>query len=337
MLTFPSGDANGDLQEQYDAAAADTIGTVLGIEAGIGVRYFFMTDRIRPHLQVGTSYMRLTLSTVSDEVCTGNTVTWRVQQRSELFCSSKYRGLHLQPGLEWVLRVTSHCISMQTPNTGSSSMLRTISPRHGCWRQFLPLRKNHETLSLCLLAPLSLGFLSACSITDSGSGTETMCANVSVSYSRRLGSKFCTATLNTPGGLPVENATIVLTDGDGTSNNQAQMTRTTCPYRSFDGYVEELYLSITSPQDGELDAVLAGPTRHVIVSPLHSSTVSLSDVLDGLRVVWNAEHGLKADEVVLRVPEKTQGFGEDDDEVENFVYQLLFDKDKGLERFLETA
>ena len=159
-----------------------------------------------------------------------------------------------------------------------------------------------------------------------------MRANVSVSYKfEGSDQSLCTATLNTPGGLPVENATIVLTDGDGTElttlvaddDNDGTYTG------SFDGYVEELYLSITSPQDGELDAVLAGPTRHVIVSPLHSSTVSLSDVLDGLRVVWNAEHGLKADEVVLRVPETTQGFGEDDDEVENFVYQSGSMEDKG--------
>ena len=104
FLTFPSGDANGDLQEQYDAAAADTIGTVLGIEAGIGVRYFFMTDRIRPYLQVGTSYMRLlTLSTVSDEVCTGNTCdAGGFSNAQNYFAHPNIGAFHLQPGLEWV-------------------------------------------------------------------------------------------------------------------------------------------------------------------------------------------------------------------------------------------
>ena len=98
---------------------------------------------------------------------------------------------------------------------------------------------------------------------------------------------------------------------------------------SFEGYQEELYLTITSPQDGNLEAALAGPTRHVIASPLHSSSVSRSSIVDGLKVVWNAEHGIRADEVVLRVPEKTEGFGDEDDEVENFVYQSGAMEDSG--------
>ena len=151
-----------------------------------------------------------------------------------------------------------------------------------------------------------------------------MRANVMVSY--KFGGSdlsLCTASINTPGGLPVEDATIVLKGADGnelvtlSAGEDADGTYT----GMFEGYEEELYLSITSPQDGGLEAALEGPTRHVIASPLHSTTVSRSSILNGLDVTWNAEHGIRADEVVLRVPEKTQGFGDDDDEIENYVYQ----------------
>lgn len=104
FMTYPSGDITGGLQEQYDAAAANTIGTVFGVEAGIGVRYFFLTDRIRPYMQVGTSYMRLfTLSTAAEQVCTGNTCEAGEYTNAENFFGHPNVGaLHVQPGLEWV-------------------------------------------------------------------------------------------------------------------------------------------------------------------------------------------------------------------------------------------
>ena len=183
----------------------------------------------------------------------------------------------------------------------------------------------------CLLLAIS-ALLVGCGVTSSGSGTETIRANVMVSY--KFGGSdqsLCTANLNTPGGLPVKNATIVLKNGDGTelvtlsANDEDGGIYT----GSFEGYEEELYLTITSPEVGNLDAALAGPTRHVIASPLHSSTVSRSAIVNGLKVVWNAEYGIRADEVVLRVPEKTEGFGDDDDEIENFVYQSGAIEDSG--------
>lgn len=107
FMTFPAGDPDGTLQEQFDAAAEDTIGTVFGVEAGIGVRYFFLTDRIRPYIQVGTSYMRLfTLSTVAEEVCTGATCdggdAGGFTNAQNYFGHPNIGGVHIQPGLEWV-------------------------------------------------------------------------------------------------------------------------------------------------------------------------------------------------------------------------------------------
>ncbi len=185
-------------------------------------------------------------------------------------------------------------------------------------------------LSMTLL--VSLGLLSGCGFTDSGSGTDTMRVNVMVSY-KFGGSEqsLCTASVNTPGGLPVTDATIVLSNGDDTE----LVTLTPVSDEdgtyvgSFAGYEEKLYLSITSPQDGNLEAALQGPTRHIIASPQHSSVVSRSSILDGLKVTWDAEHGIRADEVVLRVPEKTEGFGDSDDDIENYVYQSGSKDDTG--------
>ena len=108
FMTYSSGSASGDLQEQFDAAASETIGTVFGVEAGIGVRYFFLTDRIRPYLQVGTSYMRLfTLNTVAGEVCSGVTCEAAIAEDSpmrKLFRPPQYWWVSYQPGLEWVFK-----------------------------------------------------------------------------------------------------------------------------------------------------------------------------------------------------------------------------------------
>ena len=179
-------------------------------------------------------------------------------------------------------------------------------------------------IHLPTLACASLLFTSGCAFTDSGSGTETMRANIAVSY--KFGGSdqsLCVANLNTPDGLPVEGATVTLEDVDGNVlvTLVADTNEESTYLGGFDGYHEKLYLKITSPQDGELEAALAGPTRHVIASPLNSSTFSKSSILNGLRVEWNAEHGVRADEVVIRVPEQTEGFGEDDDELENYVWQ----------------
>lgn len=104
FMTYPSGDPNGTTQEQYDAHASSTVGTALGVEAGIGVRYFFLTDRIRPYFQIGTSFMRLfTLSTLADEICSGSSCDPRGYSNAENFFTHPNVGaLHLQPGLEWV-------------------------------------------------------------------------------------------------------------------------------------------------------------------------------------------------------------------------------------------
>lgn len=196
-----------------------------------------------------------------------------------------------------------------------------------------------------LFAFVGLSLLASCGFTDSGSGTETMRINLMVSYKfGGANSSLCQATVNTPGGLPVEDAVITL----HLSEDAAPLVTLTHDedeagtYEgSFDDYHQNLVVKVSSSQDGTLDAALSGPTRHVIASPLHSSTIQRSDIGDGLSVTWNSEHGLRADEVVLRVPEKTDGFGDDDNEIENYVYQSGSKADTGsgtipIDRLAET-
>lgn len=196
-----------------------------------------------------------------------------------------------------------------------------------------------------LLAFVSLSLLVSCGFTDSGSGSETIRLNLMVNY--KFGGSnlsLCKASVNTPGGLPVEDAIITLHLSDDAEPlvTLIQDEDEAGSYEgSFADYHQNLVVKLTSSQDGNLEAALSGPTRHVIASPLHSSTIERSDIGDGLRVTWNSEHGLRADDVVLRVPEKTDGFGDDDDEIEDYVYQSGSMDDTGsgtipIDRLAET-
>ena len=183
------------------------------------------------------------------------------------------------------------------------------------------------------LALTCITLMTGCGFTDSGSGSETMRMNLMVSY--KFGGSnlsLCKATVNAPTGLPVEGAVINLYKGneDAILVTLTEDAENAGVYTgSYSDYHQDIRLEVTSPQDGELKASLSGPTRHVIDSPLHSTTIPRSDIGTGLTVTWNSEFGLRADEVVLRVPEKTDGFGEDDDELDNYVYQSGATADTG--------
>ncbi len=46
-------------EDPFDKEAKEALGTLLGIQGSIGMRYVIVTDRIRPYIQVGLSYLRL--------------------------------------------------------------------------------------------------------------------------------------------------------------------------------------------------------------------------------------------------------------------------------------
>jgi hypothetical protein len=101
FLTFALG-SGGNV---FDQAARDALGTLLGIQGGIGIRYFVLTDRVRPYLQAGVSYMRLfTFTSKADETCVGATCS--AENRSyyaNYLPHPNVGGLHLRPGLEYIV------------------------------------------------------------------------------------------------------------------------------------------------------------------------------------------------------------------------------------------
>lgn len=100
-----SGDSAGTLEEQFDALAADELGTLLGLEAGMGLRYVFLTDRFRPYLQAGLSYMRLfTLTSGANDQCVDTTFCDGTLTNSNALLTTQNVGaLHIQPGAEIIL------------------------------------------------------------------------------------------------------------------------------------------------------------------------------------------------------------------------------------------
>jgi len=54
----------------YDQAAKDDLGVLLGVQGEIGVRYVVFTDRVRPYIQLGLSYLRIfTFSSLAGTDC----------------------------------------------------------------------------------------------------------------------------------------------------------------------------------------------------------------------------------------------------------------------------
>ena len=106
MLTF-GPDGSGSLDDTFDQAAKDSIGNLFGVEAGIGVRYVFATDKIRPYIQVASSYLRLfTFSSAAEDPCTNLTACGEGVDSTHLsnFLPHANVGkLHLQPGIEIIV------------------------------------------------------------------------------------------------------------------------------------------------------------------------------------------------------------------------------------------
>jgi hypothetical protein len=107
FLQFPVGDSSpsASLDRQFDAEAHRTLGTILGIEGQIGVRYVIFTDRFRPYLQASLSYMHLMSFTDAasgdcdlTDVCSGE------NNSAAYLAHPNVGGVHLQPGLELIFK-----------------------------------------------------------------------------------------------------------------------------------------------------------------------------------------------------------------------------------------
>ena len=106
MLSF-GPDGSGSIDSAYDQAASDTLGNIFGVEAGIGVRYFFSTDKIRPYLGVSTSYLRLfSFNSAAEDPCTDEAACGEGVGSANLdnFLPHPNVGaVHLQPGIEIIV------------------------------------------------------------------------------------------------------------------------------------------------------------------------------------------------------------------------------------------
>jgi hypothetical protein len=101
-----NGSENGSVTEQFDAAANDQLGTILGAQAQLGVKYVIFTDRIRPYIGSYLSYMHLfSFTSASGDTCANglygicdgaNTFGNEFLPRTNVF------GFHIEPGIEFI-------------------------------------------------------------------------------------------------------------------------------------------------------------------------------------------------------------------------------------------
>jgi hypothetical protein len=106
LLKFGSGDARStDLNAQFDYAANNTLGTIVGVEVGLGLRYVFFTDQVRPYMQAGLSYMRLmSFSSNASDTCDPTLCGADSTNETTYLRHPNLGAVHLQPGVELILR-----------------------------------------------------------------------------------------------------------------------------------------------------------------------------------------------------------------------------------------
>jgi hypothetical protein len=106
FLQFPKGSAKAtendedSLNQQFDFAAHKAMGTLLGIQGSIGVRYLFATDYVRPYMQLSLSYLRL-MSFSDESACEDDFVCGGTDDNEAAFLPHpNVGGVHVQPGVE---------------------------------------------------------------------------------------------------------------------------------------------------------------------------------------------------------------------------------------------
>ncbi len=102
LLRFPQGAAPGT----FDRQAHDTLGTVMAFEFESGVRYYLWTDKFRPYLQVGLSYLRFEhIGSRGAAPCNSGSYCGSAASAANVFLPHQNAiALHAQPGFEYGLR-----------------------------------------------------------------------------------------------------------------------------------------------------------------------------------------------------------------------------------------
>ncbi len=90
-------------EDDFDQAAREALGTLMGVQGSIGIRYVILTDKFRPYLQLALSYLRLFSFTeaagadCADVICDSGTYA------SNYLPHPNVGGVHLQPGFEVII------------------------------------------------------------------------------------------------------------------------------------------------------------------------------------------------------------------------------------------
>lgn len=105
FLSFAPSDSETGVQKDFDEAAKAALGTMLGVEGNINIRYYAFTDRVRPYLQAGVGFLRLfTFSGAAEDTCDIPDVCPDGDTNEAEFLPHPNVGtFHVQPGIEFIL------------------------------------------------------------------------------------------------------------------------------------------------------------------------------------------------------------------------------------------
>lgn len=106
FLRYGAGTGGSGYEQDFDTQGAKYLGTIVGLEGQAAIRYVILTDRVRPYLQVGVSYMHLfsfTGDAGSDcvnlpDMCTGTTT-----YGNAFLPHNNILAAHFEPGVEFVI------------------------------------------------------------------------------------------------------------------------------------------------------------------------------------------------------------------------------------------
>lgn len=111
-LEFPTFGSTNLSSTDYNAAsdyyASQTLGTIMGLEGMMGVRYYFWTDHVRPYLQLALSYTHLwTFGSGAGSTCDSslnyNLCSGSGTNAATYLPHVNLMGVHAIPGIEFVV------------------------------------------------------------------------------------------------------------------------------------------------------------------------------------------------------------------------------------------
>ena len=106
-------DAVNKIEVEFDKQAAETLGTLFGVQGVMGLRYYFLTDRVRPYFQGGLSFLRLFSFTSQSSTSCDSSIYSDVglcgtgdagsTNAENYLPHPNVGGIFLQPGVEFIM------------------------------------------------------------------------------------------------------------------------------------------------------------------------------------------------------------------------------------------